>query len=274
MVVAMAVFSVMDGVSKALTGLYHPLEVTWGRYLFHTLILVPLVIGRGWRAVLRTRHPGLQIARGLLLAASGLAFIAGLARLPMADAAAIGFIAPLLVTGLSIPLLGERVDRGRWFAVLVGFGGVLLVIRPGGTAFEAASLLPVLSAGFWAVALILTRRLSALESSETTLFYMAAVGLAVSTPLLPWVWHSPDGAGWLAMAAMGAVSALGQFLLIRAFTAAGASVLAPLQYSQIVWAITIGYFWFGTLPDLWTGAGAAVIVGSGVAVWHRERFSA
>ncbi len=267
----MAVFSAMDGVSKGLTLRLSPIEVSWARYLFNLLLLVPLALARGGARPLATRMPVAQIARGALLFGSGVLFITALRSLPLADAAAVGFVAPLMVTALSIPLLGERVESGRWLAVLAGFGGVLLVVRPGGAGFGAASLLPVASAGCWAVALIITRRLAATESPLSTLIYTGLTGLALSSLLLPGVWRAPATADWLLLAVAGGLYALGQFLLLKAFLAAHASVLAPFQYSQIVWSTAIGWLCFGTMPDPWTGAGAAVIIASGLYIWRRER---
>jgi len=267
----MAVFSLMDGVSKELTGRYDPVEVFWGRYLFHTLFLLPVLARGGGRDLLASPLPLLQLARGVLLLASGLLFITALSRLPLADATAVGFVAPVLVTALSIPLLGEQVGRARWLAVLTGFAGVLAVVRPAGAGFEPAALLPVCSATCWAGSLILTRRLAAVDSPLTTLLYTAVAGLALSSLMVPWLWHGPDAAGWLALAVLGALSAFAQYLLLRAFVLAGASVLAPFQYSQIVWSTAIGYLWFGTLPDGWTWAGAAVIMLSGLYLWQSER---
>ena len=261
----------MDGVSKGLILRLSPVEVSWARYLFNLLFLAPLVAGLGGTRVLATQKPLAQIARGALLFGSGVLFITALRSLPLADAAAVGFVAPLMVTALSIPLLGERVESGRWLAVLAGFGGVLLVVRPGGAGFAAASLLPVASAGCWAVALIITRRLAATESPLATLIYTGLTGLALSSLLLPGVWLVPAPADWLLLAAAGALYALGQYLLLRAFLTAHASALAPFQYSQIVWSTAIGGLCFGTMPDLPTLAGAAVIIASGLDVWRRER---
>ncbi len=270
MLTAMAVFSVMDGVSKGLTQHLHPVEVSWARYLFNLLFMLPLLLRQGGSRLLVTRRALPQLVRGALLFASGVLFITALRRLPLADASAIGFVAPLIVTALSIPLLGERVESGRWLAVLTGFAGVLLVVRPGGAGFEAVSLLPVASAGCWALSLIVTRRLADTELPLTTLFYTCLSGLVLSSLTVPALWHAPDSADWLLLAAAGVLYALGQYLLLKAFLRTHASVLAPFQYSQIVWSTAIGLVWFGTLPDMQTVGGGAVIIVSGLYVWRRE----
>ena len=271
MLAAMAVFSAMDGVSKGLTLRLSPVEVTWARYLFSLLFLLPLALARGGLRLLTTQMPLAQIGRGALLFGSGLLFITALRTLPLADATAVGFVAPLMVTALSIPLLGERVGLGRWLAVLTGFGGVLLVVRPGGAAFEAASLLPVASATFWAVSLIVTRRLALTESALTTLVYTGLTGLALSSLVLPGVWRLPESGDWLLLAVAGGLYALAQSLLLAAFHRAHASVLAPFQYSQMLWSTAIGWLAFATTPDGATDGGAAVIIASGLYIWHRER---
>ena len=270
MLVAMALFSVMDGVTKELAQRLSALEVGWGRYLFNLLFLVPVFLKPSGRRALATRRPLPQIARGALLFGSGLLFITALRSLPMADATATGFVAPLMVTALSIPLLGERVEAARWLAVLAGFGGVLVVVRPGGAGFEPASLLPLASAACWALSLIITRQLSSTEQPLTTLIYSGLTGFALSSLLLPGVWLAPAATDWLLLAAAGGLYALAQFLLLRAFLTAHASLLAPFQYSQIAWSTAIGLVWFGSIPDLPTLAGTAVIIASGLYVWRRE----
>ena len=271
MLAAMVVFSAMDGVSKGLTARLPPIEVGWARYLFNLLFLLPLLLRPGGRGLPATARPLAQLGRGSLLFASGLLFITALESLPIADATAVGFIAPLIVTALSIPLLGERVSPGRWLAVLAGFGGVLLVVRPGGAGFSAASLLPVASAACWALSLILTRRLSATESPLATLAWTALTGLALSSLPLPWVWQTPTPTDWLLLAAAGTLYTLGQYLLLRAFLTAHASLLAPFQYSQILWSTAIGWFCFATTPDLATVLGATVIIVGGLYIWRDER---
>ncbi len=259
----------MDGVSKGLTRTFDPLEVTWARYVFQAVVLVPVLLATGLPA---SRQPWRQMGRALLLLGSALLFITALSRLPMADATAVGFVAPLLVAALSWRLLREPVDATSWAAVATGFGGVVLAVRPGGVGFEAASLLPLASASCWAVAMIMTRHLAAGESPHTTLAYTTGFGLAATSLMVPWVWHSPNVASWATMAALGTFSIIGQYLLLYAFQIAPAAVLAPFQYSQIVWSTAIGYWWFQGLPDRWTCLGAAVIIASGLYIWWRRRF--
>jgi drug/metabolite transporter (DMT)-like permease len=269
---AMAVFSAMDGISKGLAAHLHPVEVAWGRFLFITLILVPAVI-RQPRALV-TRYKRRHVLRGLCMLCSSLFFIAGLARLPIAEAAAIGFVSPLMITALSIPLLGEQVGVRRWSAVVVGFIGVLVVMRPGTGAFDIAALFPIASAACWALGIIITRQMQGTEGVLTTLAWSTVVGFVVLSLTVGLFWRPPDALEWSLMAANGVLSAGGQVLLIAAFRYAGASLLSPFSYSQMLWATLIGYFAFGQLPDALTWTGAIIVIASGVYTLHRERIRA
>lgn len=271
MIAAMAVFSAMDCTSKFLAASYHPVMVTWTRQVFQVLILTPIVLWSDPMRALRSAAPGQQFLRGLCLYGSTVCFISGLAHLPLAEASAIGFVSPMFTTALSIPLLGEKVGVRRWAAIFVGFAGVLIVIRPGTAAFDPAALYPVASASFWALALIVTRRMSHRDSPLTTLVYASVTGLAAASLPLPWYWTTPSAFALALMFAMGVLSLSGHFLLVRAFQLGSVSILAPFSYSQMVWATCAGYLVFDTLPDGWTWVGAAVVIASGVYVWHRER---
>jgi drug/metabolite transporter (DMT)-like permease len=267
--VAMFLFSGMDGLSKYLAVDYHPIEIAAMRQFFTTLALLPFILRSP--LALRTARPLLQIGRGLCMFCSSILFIFGLSHLPIADASAIGFVSPLLVTALSIPLLGEKVGIRRWSAVIVGFTGVMIVVRPGTGAFNPAALYPLASAAAWALGLILTRIMRNSDQVLTTIFYSTLVGLVIGGAALPFVWRTPDLAGLGLMAAMGLLSTISQTLLISAFARAAASILAPFSYSQMVWSTLIGYFVFATLPDALTWIGAAVVIASGLYTLHRER---
>jgi len=271
MIAAMAVFSAMDGVSKILAETYHPLMITWSRQVAQILLLAPLVLWIGPRRCLRSAAPGAQALRGLLLYFSTICFVSGLAQLPLAEASAIGFVSPMFTTALSIPLLGEKVGIRRWLAILVGFAGVLIVIRPGTAAFDPAALFPVASASFWALALIVTRKMSYRDTPLTTLAYASLVGLVVASLPLPWFWAMPEPAALGLILLMGVLSLSGHYLLVQAFQLGSVSILAPFAYSQMIWATLFGYLVFHNLPDLLTWVGAIVIILSGVYVWHRER---
>lgn len=271
MVAAMAVFSAMDCASKVLAETYHPLMITWSRQVAQLLLLAPLVLWIGPMRCIRSAAPRAQALRGLMLYGSTVCFVSGLAQLPLAEASAIGFVSPMFTTALSIPLLGEKVGIRRWMAVLVGFAGVLIVIRPGTAAFDPAALFPVASAAFWALALIVTRRNSHRDSPITTLLHASIVGFVAASLPLAWFWTTPDLASLGLILFMGVLSLSGHYLLVQAFQLGSVSILAPFAYSQMIWATLFGYVIFQNLPDTWTWAGAVVIILSGVYVWHRER---
>jgi drug/metabolite transporter (DMT)-like permease len=270
--VAVALFSVMDAMSKVLAIRLHPIEIVWGRYLVMVGILAPLALRRP--LLLVASRPALQLLRGVCILGAGLFFIAGLARLALADATAIAFASPLLVTALSIPILREQVGVRRWSAVALGFAGVLVVVRPGSGVVGSAALLPLLSAACWALAIVITRRMAAADQPVTTLVYSTVIGLALSGLALPFVWEVPSLGEAAILAAMGFLGAIGQYLFILGLTRGAASLLAPFSYSQIVWSTLLGFAIFGTVPSPWTWSGAVVIVASGLYIAHRERIRA
>ena len=186
------------------------------------------------------------------------------------DAVAIELFAPLMVTALSVPFLGERVDARRWVAVVVGLLGALVIIRPGLGVVHWAASLPLLAAVFFALNQVGTRRLGATERPLVTPVYLTAVGLVASSAVVPFFWTWPNSEVWALMAVMGALNVLGQFALVKAFEAAPASLLALFTYAQIVSAVVVGYVVFGDFPDRWTFAGTSIVVASGLYVAYRE----
>jgi drug/metabolite transporter (DMT)-like permease len=270
--VAVALFSVMDALSKVLAARLDPIEIVWGRYLVMVGILAPLALRRP--LLLIASRPTLQLLRGVCILGAGLFFVAGLARLALADATAIAFASPLLVTALSIPILREQVGIRRWSAVAMGFVGVLIVIRPGSGVVGSAALLPLLSASCWALAIVVTRRMTGSDQPVTTLVYSTVIGLALSSLALPVVWQTPSLTEAAIVAAMGLLGAIGQYLFILGLTRGAASLLAPFSYSQIIWSTLLGYAVFDTVPSSWTWSGAAIIAASGLYIAYRERIRA
>ncbi len=273
MLSAVVLFSCSDATAKYLSGELPVFEIVWLRYIAFVLFLVPSALRSGGR-IFRSTRPGLQILRGLCMLASSMLFITCLPVLPLADATAIGFVSPLFITALSIPFLGEQVGLRRWAAILVGLIGVLIVVRPGTSAFQPAALLPILSALAWAGAIILTRKMSGADGTATTLLFTAVSAMVLISFVVPFDWVMPSlrqiGLGLV----YGAFASGGQWLVVLAYHRAGASVLAPLIYSQLVWAATLGFLIFGAAPDAWTLLGAAVIIASGLYTAHRERIRA
>jgi drug/metabolite transporter (DMT)-like permease len=271
MIFAVSAFSVMDGIGKLLSADYDVVEIIWGRYAFALPVLVMVAGPRRWPGLLRGSRPGLQILRGLLPLAAGGFIVLALRTVPLADATAITFVAPLLVTALSIPLLGETVGWHRWSAVVIGFAGVVVIARPGAGAFQWAALLPLGTALLFALYQIATKILSAAVSPRATLIFTMLVGFAASTVMLPLAWQAPSAGAWALMALSGLCNGLGHYALIRSYEGAAASTLAPFVYAQIVGAAVFGYFVFADTPDAMTFLGAAIIAGSGLYIVQRER---
>lgn len=259
-----------DTTAKYLASSLPPIQIAWIRYFVFFLIILPAFMWQGPRRVLRSARPGLQVFRGFGLVTSSILFITGLRYLPVAEATATSFAAPLFITALSIPFLGERVGPRRWAATVVGLVGVLVVVRPGTSAFDPASILPLLSALGWASAVVATRRTSAGDGAVTTLAYSAIVGVAVLTVLVPFVWITPDWHSVALATFIGFAATTGHWLIVLAFRYGDASVLAPFTYTQLVWVTLFGWIWFGAVPDRWTLVGAAVIAASGIYTAHRE----
>lgn len=264
-------FTVLDATAKHLTQSLPVMEIAWGRYLFHLAVLPLFLGGQSLRSAFRSARPGLQILRSAFLLCSTVFFFVAVKYIPLADATAIGFVSPLLVTALSVPLLGEQVGIRRWVAVTVGFASVVLIIRPGFGMVHWAMSLPLLTASCFALYQITTRILSRSDSAPTTYFFSAIVGLAVTTASLPSVWVAPSFWEWVCLIFLGSAGGFSHYLLIRAFTIAPASLLAPFAYAQLIWSTTIGFLWFGDFPDLWTIGGGVIICLSGLYVIYRER---
>jgi len=271
-VAAVSTFALMDTTAKYLSRTYPVPAIVWARYFTQTLVMI-LVLGPRLRLdLLRTRRPGLQIARGFTLALATLLFFSALSLMPIAEASAITFVSPLLLTALSVLLLRERVPPVAWIAVAAGFVGVLFIIRPGGAVFSAAAALPLATACCFAGYQIMTRQLANVDSSFTTLFYSAIVGTALMSLVVPFFWHPPESLlHGLLLVTLGVLGAVGHFVLIRAFHYAPASVLAPFVYSQLVAALILGEAVFGDFPDGWSLVGMAIIVASGVFIALRAR---
>jgi drug/metabolite transporter (DMT)-like permease len=221
-------FTVLDATAKHLTGSLPVLEETaWGRYLFHLAVLPLFLGGQSMRSAFRSTRPGLQILRSSLLLSSTVFFFLAVKHIPLADATVIGFVSPLLVTGLSVPLLGEQVGIRRWIAVIIGFASVPLIIRPGFGMVHWAMSLPLLTATCFALYQITTHILRRSDGTPTIYFFSATAGLAVTSACLPSLWVTPDLWGWLSLIFLGSAGGFSHYLLIRAFAIAPASLLAP-----------------------------------------------
>jgi len=251
----------------------HPLFlVVWARYAGQMLVVTPFAWQRAGPGFWRTRRPWLQLLRSTLLLVATICFFGGLRYLPLAEASAIIFLAPIFVVVLSGPMLGEDPSRARWIAVITGFIGILILARPGSAIFHPAALLLVVAAVCNALFFVLTRKLVE-ENAYTTLFYSALVGTVGLSLALPWE-MGDSAAGWreaLMLLLLGLLAGVGHWLVISAYSMAPASSLTPLAYLQIIWATSYGYLIFGQLPDRWSGLGMAVVVASGLWLALQER---
>ncbi len=270
---AMACFSVSDALAKYLTGFLPIAVIVWIRYLAFVVTLSPLL--RRGRTVLRTNRPWLHLVRAVALALSAAFFILALRVLPMAEATALVFASPLFVTLLSAWLLRERADRVQWLLVMVGFAGVLAVMRPGTAAFHPGALFPVCSSIAWAVSVICTRKLTAHDGVDTTLVYSGLFGFALLTVIALPQFVVPPPEALAAAAGMAVVWSAAQWLSVHAYHRGNIAVLAPFSYSQPLWSTLIGVIVFRHVPDTPTFIGIVTILACGVvAVWWGTRDAA
>jgi drug/metabolite transporter (DMT)-like permease len=263
-------FVSMDALVKLAVGGMRVEQVLWARYFFHFVLLAVFVAPRA-RQLITTARLGLQLSRSLLLLVTTFFFFTGLKFLPLADMSALMLVAPIVVTGLSVPILKEQVGPRRWFGVALGLTGALIIIRPGTGVFGLAALLPLGAALCYSLYQIITRLLSQHDKPLTTLFYTALVGAVVMSVALPTYWEPLAVADWALLVAIGLVGATGHFALIKSLEVAPASTVTPFGYTAILWATLYGFLFFGEWPDVWTLVGAGLIISSGLYILHRER---
>ena len=270
MLFAFLTFSAMDTIAKHLVGTLHPVQVVWARYASQTVFIVILLAPR-LRVLARTASPGLQLLRSGLLFAATLLFFTALSLMPFAEAVALLQTAPLIITALAALLLGEAVGMRRWSGVCLGLVGALVIIRPGLGVFQPAALLALGAAVCMAAYQVATRMLSSADSIWTTLLYTAGVGTLIASAAVPFFWTPPSLTEALLMALIGVIAGFGHLSLVYGLSQAPASMLAPFNYTALVWAMLFGFVFFAELPGPMTLAGATIIVGAGLYVWHRER---
>lgn len=262
-----------DGLSKHLTQFYPVFLVVWARYLSQTLLMFVLFTPRMRRRLLQTRRPWPQLLRGLSLVGVSLTFISGLRYIPLAEATAVIFLTPLLVT-IASAWLGEKVSAAQWLAVAVGFVGVLIVVRPGGALFTPAVLLPFAAALCFTCYQLVTRRLAETDHAVTSNLLTGLVGTLVLSVLVIFNWRTPTPQDALAMGLLGAMAMLGHLLLTNAFRFASAATLAPFTYGQILFAGLVGLIAFGHVPDRGALLGMVIIIVSGLCMAWVQRAQA
>lgn len=269
-ILAMALLSAMDAVVKWLSPDYSTIQLMFFRSVFAFLPLAPLALRGGWAGSLRTQRLGTHALRSLFGISALGCFFWSLSLLPLADATAITFAAPLFVTALSLPLLGEVVRARRWTAVAVGFLGVLVMVQPGVGVFQPAALLPLATALFLALMVIQVRKLTRTDSDTTIVLYYTIMSTLVTGAVVPFYWVTPGLTDFLLLAAIGVLGGLGQLALTAAFRRAEASILAPFDYTAMVWAVLFGFLVWGELPapNIWLGV--AIVIASGTYIIYRE----
>jgi drug/metabolite transporter (DMT)-like permease len=274
MVSAVGFFVTMDTIAKYLSQWYPVPGIVWARYAINLGILLAWLAARRELGRIRTARPGIQCARGVLLAGATFLYFTSLRVLPIADAAAIGFVLPLFVALLAVPMLGERLDLPRGIAVLAGLAGALMIVRPGSSVFTWYALLPVAMALCNALYQILTRKVAGVEHPLTSLVWGAIVGAVLLSAAAPFYWKAPGQAWhWALLLVIGLCASIGHYLLIKSYEYAGATLLAPFTYTTMIWAVLSGYLVFGQLPDRWSVGGMAVIVVSGLFLASRHRLT-
>ena len=267
---AYMVAPLMDGTAKWLSGELPVLQVVWARYVFHLLIVLPVVIWRYGAASLWPAEAGIQFLRSCFLVTSTVLFFFSISMMPLADSIALVFVYPVVITALSPLVLGERVGMRRWVAVSVGLIGTLIIIRPGGNVIGWPALLALGAGTVFACYVLMTRRLAGTAPSLVTLAFAAVVGAVIMTAIMPVVWVTPDPGLWPLLVAVGGFSALGHGLLIAAYGRAPAPVLAPFAYSEMIGQAAVGLVVFGDFPDSATWLGIAVITAAGIYISVRE----
>lgn len=235
------------------------------------VIGVIILLIRQGLTLFKTPKPKLQILRGVVAAGSGTLFIYAINYVPLADAVAVSFVAPFMVTVLGASVLKEPVGLRRWLAVVVGFVGMLIVIRPGMGVFHPAIFLVVLAASFFAIRQLVSRWLSGVDSVSTTVAYTSIVAFSITGIAQPFVWKTPENLTVvLIILGLGLSAAVGEVLIIRALDIAQSVVLAPMHYTLIIWGTLYGFLFFNDLPDVWTLFGCLIIVASGLYTTYRE----
>lgn len=271
MILAASLFPVMNGLVQWLSPRYPSGQIVWARITGHLLAMMAVMLPAAGMRVFATRRLGLQMARSACQLTSTGFYFTAVATVPLAKATAISFVTPFLVALLAWPLLGERPRLDRLAAVAIAFLGVVVVIRPGGEAFQPASLLLLCAACAYGLYQVLTRKVGSVDRADTSALYSALLGAVVLTAAVPFFWVTPQGpADVLAFLSLGALGAGGHYCLARAMSYGPASVISPFQYWQIVGAVVMGFAVTGLWPDAATWAGATIIVAAGVWLALRE----
>ena len=267
---AWVMLPIMDGFAKYLSTTIPILQITWSRYFFTVIFVLPIMLIFFRKNFKWTEQPKLQLFRGLLLFCANILFFYSISVISLSKALTLAFVAPLIVTILSPMVLGEKVGIRRWAAVITGFIGSLIVLRPGFVEINAASIAALGTGFLYGIYLIVTRKLHNSDHPLLTLLITGVVGAIIGSSIMPAVWVQPTISDWYMMLAIGFFASIGHLLLILSLRYADASKLAPFGYFEIITNIIIGYFFFNHFPDSWTFIGLFVIISSGIYIFRRE----
>ena len=269
---AWAILPFMDTIAKYLSAELSFFQITWARYFFTVFWTLPFMFFFFRKNLRWTENPKLQIFRGLTLFGANICFFYSISVISMAKALTLAFVAPLVTTALSPFFLNEKVGIKRWSAVIVGFIGSLVVIRPGFLEFNLATIAALGTGCLYGVYLIITRKLHSTDNPLLTLLLTGVVGVIISSFFVPLVWINPSPLQWSWLALMGIFACLGHILLIYSLKYADASKLAPFGYFEIITNIILGYYVFNDFPNKWTFLGLSIIIISGIYVFRRESY--
>ena len=267
---AWVMLPIMDGFAKYLSSDLPVLQITWARYFFTVAFTLPIMFFFFRKNLVWTDKPKLQLIRGLILLTANVCFFYSISIISLAKALTLAFIAPLIVTAFSPIFLGEKVGFRRWSAVIIGFIGTMVVIRPGFVEINLASLAALGTGVMYGFYLIITRKLSSSDNPLLTLLLTGVVGAIIISFVMPFVWIKPTLNQWSMMAAIGIFACVGHLFIILSLKYADASKLAPFSYFEIVTNIIIGYYFFSDFPDKWTFLGLFIIILSGIYISRRE----
>lgn len=267
---AILCFGVMDAAIKYLTADFGTWQIMFFRGFFSLIPIAVLIRQSGGLATLHTRQPFSHVGRALVGIAAAFCFFYAYAIMPLADVYAIGFAGPLFMTALSVPVLGEKVGWRRWIAVLVGFAGVMVMLRPGEGLLTLTALIPLGAAAFYALTMLYIRVLARTESNAAITFYFVVTMSAVAGIAMIPDWRMPVGWQWGLLVMVGVIGGVAQIAFTQAFRLTSPSLLAPFEYTAMIWAVLFGYLLFGDVPDRAIWIGSAIVITAGLYIIHRE----